>query len=68
VDHDQNANLRPRDKMLRTVCLSCHGLGFSIDALADGDLVDRSFNGRPSVHVPSLDMAERRAGEGGTKR
>jgi hypothetical protein len=60
VEHDQNANLRPRDKMLRTVCLSCHGLGFSIDALADQDLVDRNFNGRPSVHVESLAMAARR--------
>jgi hypothetical protein len=68
VEHDQNENLRPRDKMLRTVCLSCHGLGFSVDALADRDLVARSFNGRPSGHVESLDMAERRAREGGTLR
>jgi hypothetical protein len=60
VDHDQNDNLRPRDKMLRSVCLACHGLGFAIDALADRELVDRNFNGRPSIHVGSLDMVETR--------
>lgn len=60
VQHNQNANLRPRDKMLRSVCLTCHGLGFSVDALADADLVNRNFNGRPSVHVPSLELAELR--------
>jgi hypothetical protein len=65
VEHDQNANLRPRDKMLRTVCMACHGLGFAIDALADQDLVDRNFNGRPAVHVESMAMVERRAHERG---
>lgn len=60
VKHDQNDNLRPRDKMIRGVCMSCHGLGFSLDALADEDLVQRNFNGRPTVHVESLDLIERR--------
>ena len=64
VEHDQDANLRPRDKMLRSVCLGCHGLGFAVDALADGELVDRNFNGRPAVHVGSLSMVEQRAREG----
>jgi hypothetical protein len=68
VEHDQGANLRPRDKMLRTVCLRCHGLGFAIDALADGDLVGRCFNGRPARHVDSPAMAARRAEEGGSER
>jgi hypothetical protein len=65
VEHDQNDNLRPNDRMIRGVCLGCHGLGFTIDALADVDLVARNFNGRPSVHVESLEMAERRLGARG---
>jgi hypothetical protein len=69
VEHDESAALRPRDKMLRGVCLGCHGLGFAVDALADAELVARNFNGRPSVHVESLEMVERRlrdaAGGGG---
>src|SRR5262249_2193965 len=35
VDHDQNGNLRPVTKMVRSVCMRCHGVGYSLDALAD---------------------------------
>ena len=57
VEHNQNANLRPNEKMIREVCLDCHGLGFSIDALADQLLINNNFNGQPSMHVPSIDWA-----------
>lgn len=61
VQHNQNANLRPNEKMIREVCMSCHGLGFSIDALADAKLVEANFRGRPARHVESIDMAVRNA-------
>jgi hypothetical protein len=60
IEHNQNDNLRPNDKMLRSVCLDCHGLGFSIDALADRRLIDSNFDGRPQVHVESIDFAVER--------
>lgn len=63
VQHNQNLNLRPNDKMLRSVCLQCHGLAFAMDALADTQLIDNNFNGQPSVHVPSIDMAVSRRSE-----
>ncbi len=44
--HNQNDNLRPNEKMIRTVCLDCHSLGFSLDALADA--------GRQTTHAPPL--------------
>jgi formate-dependent nitrite reductase cytochrome c552 subunit len=47
VQHNQSETLAPREKMARPVCLSCHGLGFSLDALA----------GR---RVESLDMVRQR--------
>ena len=59
-EHNQNMNLRPNDKMLRTVCMNCHGLGFSIDALADKKLIENNFNGQPSVHVESVDLVKDR--------
>ncbi len=68
VQHNQNDNLRPSEKMLRPVCMSCHGLGFSIDALADPALVGSNFGGRPGVHVQSLDMVVRRLKELDEKR
>lgn len=60
TQHNQNDNLRPNEKMLRSVCMYCHGLGFSIDALADTELVNKNFTGKPSRHIESLDMAKRR--------
>ena len=57
VEHNQNANLRPNEKMIREVCLTCHSLGFALDALADPELIRRNFAGRPARRVRSLDMA-----------
>jgi hypothetical protein len=62
VEHNQNSNLRPNEKMTRTVCLACHGLGFSLDALADPRLIASNFTGRPRRHVASIEMAARRTG------
>lgn len=61
IQHNQNDNLRPNEKMLRDICMQCHGLSFSIDALADSELVQGNFNGKPTLHIESLDMAERRS-------
>jgi hypothetical protein len=60
VQHNQNDNLRPNEKMIRGVCMNCHGLEFSIDALADEELVNRNFIGQPSKHVESINMAVER--------
>jgi hypothetical protein len=60
VQHNQNLNLRPNEKMLRSVCLDCHGLEFSIDSLADAELVRTNFIGRPARHVESIDLALKR--------
>lgn len=60
VQHNQNDNLRPNEKMIRRVCMNCHGLGFSIDALADSMLIENNFNGTPSQHIESLDMVKQR--------
>jgi hypothetical protein len=57
VEHNQNLNLRPNDKMLRSVCMKCHGLAFALDVLADPLLLQNNFAGPPAVHVPSIDMA-----------
>jgi formate-dependent nitrite reductase cytochrome c552 subunit len=58
VDHNQSANLSPNSKMIRSACLHCHGLGYSLDALADSTLIQSNFNGNPSVHVKSMELAK----------
>ena len=61
TSHNQSELLRPNEKMIRPVCLHCHGLGFSMDALADSELVAGNFRGAPGAHVPSIDWAVRHA-------
>lgn len=57
TNHNQNDTLRPNEKMIRPVCLECHGLGFGIDALADPALIANNFSGQPNRHVESIDWA-----------
>ncbi len=57
VNHNQNENLRPNEKMIRPVCMKCHSLEFSIDALADDELIESNFTGQPQQHIRSIDMA-----------
>lgn len=61
VQHNQSANLRPNEKMIRDVCLNCHGLEFTLDALADPSLIRNNFSTPPTVHVESVDLARERA-------
>ncbi len=58
VEHNQNATLSPNEKMIRPACLHCHGLGFTLDALADEALILNNFQGRPAIHVESIELAE----------
>jgi predicted CXXCH cytochrome family protein len=58
VDHNQNAALSPTSKMIRPACLHCHGLGYSIDALADTGLIIHNFSGAPRVKVRTMAMAQ----------
>lgn len=57
VEHNQSAVLSPNSKQIRPACGHCHGLEFSIDALADRALIDSNFKGQPTVHVDSMDLA-----------
>lgn len=60
TNHNQNDTLFPNEKMIRPVCLSCHGLSFSIDALADPLLVENNFSGQPHRHIDGIDWAVNR--------
>ena len=60
TEHNQNDNLRPNEKMIRSVCLDCHGTQFALDSLADPELIQRNFKGRSTVHIDSIQMSVRR--------
>lgn len=58
VQHNQNHYLRPNEKMARPVCGSCHGLQYTLDALADEALIKSNFVGQSEKRVDSIDMAK----------
>jgi len=59
VEHNQNENLRPNQKMARNVCMNCHGLEFSLDALADNQLIENNFNAKPSTSLGLMTMVRK---------
>jgi predicted CXXCH cytochrome family protein len=65
VEHNQNDNLRPNEKMARGVCMECHGLGFTLDSLADRALIDRNFKGRSSIHIKGIEWVDQRVRQRG---
>ncbi len=60
VQHNQNDNLRPNEKMIRSVCMDCHGADFSLQALADPALVDACYEGPPSGDLKTMPMIRTR--------
>jgi hypothetical protein len=59
VQHNQNGNLRPTDRMVRDACRHCHGLGFSLAALADAPLVRANFNAPPGAVETGMTLITR---------
>lgn len=55
VNHNQNHNLRPNDKMLPT-CLNCHGAEFALAALADKELIAHNFNRKPAAEHETFEL------------
>ncbi len=60
VQHNQNHNLKPNQKMLKDVCLRCHGLSFSLDSLADKEVIRYNFAEPSNKHLQSLEMVKKR--------
>lgn len=63
VEHNQTLNLKPNSKMLRPVCMNCHGLEYATAALADKRLISKNFTGDFVTKHPSFDMVRVRMEE-----
>ena len=57
VQHNQSEVLHPSETMARQVCGHCHGLEYSLSALADAEVVAGCFVDPPSEVQPSVEMA-----------
>lgn len=58
VNHNNTFTLRPRDRMVKEVCLSCHGLELAMNSIFDDRLVLNNFQGRPERNHETLKMVE----------
>ncbi len=68
VQHNQNDNLRPNEKMIRSVCLGCHGLGFVIDSLASKDLMEKNYSSPPENRISTLELVRERVKQNAHKK
>ena len=57
VNHNQNDNLTPNEKMLKNTCLHCHGAEYALSALADRSLISKNFNKKPDERHEGVDWS-----------
>ncbi|MBE9128652.1 MULTISPECIES: cytochrome c3 family protein [unclassified Coleofasciculus] len=56
VNHNNTFTLLPRDRMVKEVCMNCHGMEYSYNSIFDDELVEADFSEPPTQQLESLDM------------
>jgi len=67
VNHNNTYNLLPRDRMVKDVCMNCHGVEYSYNSIFDDALVEANFDAAPTLAMETFDLVRaleaRRAGD-----
>lgn len=56
VNHNNTYTLKPRDRMVKDVCMACHGMEYSYNSIFDDELVETNFDRPPQLNLQTLDM------------
>lgn len=56
VNHNNTYNLLPRDRMVKEVCMNCHGLEYSYNSIFDDDLIEGNFHHPPQQDLETLKL------------
>ncbi len=56
VNHNNTYTLLPRDRMVKEVCMNCHGVEYSYNSIFDDALVEANFDQPPSLSLETFDM------------
>ncbi|MEM1368334.1 MAG: hypothetical protein AAGG02_10010 [Cyanobacteria bacterium P01_H01_bin.15] len=56
VNHNNTYNLKPRDRMVKDVCLNCHGVEFAYNSIFDDDLIENNFAEEPKLKMETFDL------------
>ncbi|MGF1520734.1 MAG: cytochrome c3 family protein [Leptolyngbyaceae cyanobacterium] len=67
VNHNNTYTLLPRDRMVKEVCMNCHGVEYSYNSIFDDELVEANFDKPPSQSLETFDLVrafeQRRSGQ-----
>lgn len=58
VNHNNTYNLKPQDRMVGDVCMSCHGVEYSYNSIFDDDLVEANFDRPPTLALETFNLME----------
>lgn len=56
VNHNNTYNLLPRDRMVKDVCMNCHGMEYAYNSIFDDALIEENFARPPTLELKTLDM------------
>jgi hypothetical protein len=56
VNHNNTYTLLPRDRMVKDVCMNCHGMEYSYNSIFDDELVEANFDRPPSEVLQTLEL------------
>ena len=56
VNHNNTFTLKPRDRMVKEVCMHCHGMDYAYNSIFDDDLVEANFARPPTQTLKTLEM------------
>lgn len=56
VNHNNTYNLLPRDRMVKEVCMNCHGVEHAYNSIFDDELVETNFARPPNLKLETFDL------------
>ncbi|MBE9029782.1 cytochrome c3 family protein [filamentous cyanobacterium LEGE 11480] len=68
VNHNNTYTLLPRDRMVRDVCMNCHGMEYSYNNIFDDENVEANFDHASTQDLKTLEMMRTAEKVRGVKR
>jgi len=56
VNHNNTYTLKPRDRMVKEVCMNCHGVEHAYNSIFDDELVEANFARPPNQKLPPFQL------------
>ncbi|NEO49733.1 MAG: hypothetical protein F6K55_38795 [Moorea sp. SIO4A3] len=56
VNHNNTFTLKPRDRMVKEVCMNCHSVEYSYNSIFDDELVEENFSQPPTLKLETFDL------------